>query len=64
MHVLTLFRSGLFGAAHGCGEGPKKSIIPKICHTHPTMMKLGLVISYLKKNQKIYKSSDAPLEFY
>ena len=31
--------------------------------THPTMMKLGTVISYPKKIQKIYESLDTPLEF-
>ena len=30
---------GLFGAAHGWGG--KKAPLPKICHTYPTMMKLG-----------------------
>ena len=34
-----------------------------ICHTYPTMMKLGTVIPYLKKIQKIYESRDTPLEF-
>ena len=34
---------------------------PKICHTYLTMMKLGTVIPYLKKIQKIYKSRDTPL---
>ena len=28
-----------FGAAHGWGL--KKALLPKICHTYPTMMKLG-----------------------
>ena len=37
--------------------------LPKICHTYPTMMKLGKVIPYQKKIQKIYESSDTPLEF-
>ena len=46
--MLTLFRMGLFGAAHGWGEGKKVSLL-KICHTYPTMMKLGTVIPYLKK---------------
>ena len=49
---LTLFRMGIFRAAH-----------PKICHTYPTMMKLGTVIPYPKKIQKIYESRDTPLEF-
>ena len=44
---LTLFRIGLFGAAHGCGKGG-----PKNCHTYPTMMNLGTVIPYLKKIPK------------
>ena len=41
---------GLFGAAHGWGE--KKGPLPKICHTYPTMIKLGTVILYLKKTGK------------
>ena len=48
--VLTLFRMGLLGAAHGLGA--KRLPLPKICHTYPTMIKLGIVISYLKKSQK------------
>ena len=32
---LTLFRMDIFGAAHGWSGGQK------ICHTYPTMMKLG-----------------------
>ena len=35
---------------------------PKICHTYPTMMKLGTIIPYLKI-QKINKSRDTILEF-
>ena len=53
---------GLFGAAHGWGEG-KKAPFPKTCHTYPAMIKLGTVIPYLKKIQKIYESRDTPLEF-
>ena len=54
-----------FGAAHGSsGEGAaKRAPHPKICHTYPTMMKLGTVIPYPKKIQKIYESRDTPLEF-
>ena len=37
--------------------------IPKICHTYPAMMKLGTVIPYLKKIQKLYESRDTALEF-
>ena len=59
---LTLFRMSPFGAAHGRAKA--KKTLPKICHIYPTMMKLGTVIPYLKKIQKIYKSRDTPLEFY
>ena len=45
--MLTLFRMGIFRAAH----------------TYPTIMKLGTVIPYLKKIQKIYESCDTPPEF-
>ena len=51
---------GFFGAAHGWGGKPPP---PKICHTYPAMMKLGTVIPYLKKIQKIYESHDTPSEF-
>ena len=46
--------------------GPKRPLppLPKICHTYPSMVKLGTVIPYLKKIQKIYKSCDTPPEFY
>ena len=33
----------------------KKAPVPKICHTYPTVMKLGTVIPYLKKIEK-YKN--------
>ena len=42
--VLTLFRMGTFGAGllmDRGGGGWQKAPLPKICHTHPTMMKLG-----------------------
>ena len=52
---------GLFEVAHGWGG--QNAPIPKICHTHPTMIKLDKVIPYLKKIQKIYKLCDTPLEF-
>ena len=50
---------GLLEATHGWG---KNSPLPKICHTYPTVIKLGTIIPYLKRFQKIYKSRDAPLE--
>ena len=54
---------GFFKAAHGWKVGAKKVPLPKIYHTYPTMMKLGTVIPYANKIQKIYESSDTPLEF-
>ena len=41
----------------------QRPALPKICHTYPTMMKLGAVIPYLKKIQKIYESRDTPPDF-
>ena len=55
---------GFFGATHGYGGGgAKRPPLPKICHIYPTMMKLGTVIPYLRKIQKMYKSRDTFLEF-
>ena len=59
---LTLFRMGIFGAAHEWGGG-KKAPLPKICHVYPTMMKLGTVIPYLKKIQEKYESRDTRSDF-
>ena len=59
---LTPFSMGFLRAAHGW-VGAKKAPLPKTCHTYPTMMKLGTVIPYLKKIQKIYESCDTPLGF-
>ena len=67
--VLTLFRMGFFGAAHGWGGGGgakrmgEEATRPKICDTYRTVMKIGTVMPYPKKIQKIYKSRDTPLEF-
>ena len=52
-------QDGLFRGC-SCKKGPP---LPKICHTYPTTMKLGTVIPYPKKIQKIYESRDTPLEF-
>ena len=41
---LTLLRMGFFGVAHEWGG--KKALLPKICHTYPTMMKLCTFIPY------------------
>ena len=48
------FPLNLFGA----------TLLPKICHTYPTMIKLGTVIRYTKKIQNIYEPRDTSLEFY
>ena len=48
--VLTRFRMGIFGVAHG-RWGAKRTSPPKSCDTYPTMMKLGTVIAYLQKIQ-------------
>ena len=62
----TFFTKHLGTTASGVGEGPESVLPPKICHTYPTMMKLGTLIPYLKKIRKIHKSRDTrdtPLEF-
>ena len=51
---------GFFGATHGCMD--KKAPLSKICHTYPTLLKLGAVIPYLKNIEKAHKSRDT-LEF-
>ena len=38
---LTLFRMGIFTAANGWRGTKKAFSLPKICHTYPTMMRLG-----------------------
>ena len=50
------------GQFRGCSRmgGDKKAPLPKICHTYPTIMKLGTVIPYLKKIQKICESRNTP----
>ena len=63
LNFLTLFRMGFFGAAHGWGGEPKSPPPSKICHTYPTMIKLGTDIPYLKKFQKLYESPDTPFAF-
>ena len=52
------------GPFWGCSRmerGAKRPPLIKISHAYPTMMKLGAVIPYLKKIQRIYKSRDTPL---
>ena len=65
---LTLYKQSLNpiqdGPFRGCSRmGSKRPPNRKICHTYPTMMKLGTVIPYLKRIQKIYESCDTSLEF-
>ena len=48
---------------YGKFTGQKGPPLPKICHSYPTMMKLGAVIPYLKKIQKRNKQRDIPVEF-
>ena len=50
---LDLFRIGFFEAARRW-EDWGESLRLKICHKCPTMMKLGTVVSHLKKIQKKY----------
>ena len=50
------------GSIRGCSlMGAKEASLSKICHTYPTLMKLGTVILNLKNIQKIHKSRDTPL---
>ena len=43
------------------GGSQKGTPLPKICLTYPTVMKLGTVIPYLKKIQRVYEPR--PLNF-
>ena len=54
-------QEGHFRGCSGIGGRAKRSPLPKICNTYPTMMKLGTVIPYLKKIQKTYESRDTTL---
>ena len=49
----------------GCSRmgGTFLVVLLKIGHTYPTIIKLGTVIPYLRKIQKMHKSSDTPLDF-
>ena len=53
-------QDGVFRAAHGWSGG-KKTRLPKICHTYPITMKLGTVIRYLKKIQRLLNHMTHPL---
>ena len=58
-----LFRGCSRMRGAGGGGRTKSPHLSKICHTYPTLMKLGTVIPHLKKLQKIQKSRDTPFEF-
>ena len=73
---LTFVRMGLFCTAHKWGgvksthPPPPSSLFHKVCHTYPTMMKLGKVTSYLKKikwiciNQATHPLISADISIY
>ena len=67
--VLTLLRwafSKLLmdgGGEGGRGVGCRKALFSKIFHAYAAMMKLGTLIPYQEKIQKIYKSWDASIKF-
>ena len=55
-----------YGLSWGCsrmGGGGGGTPLSKICQTYPILRKLGAVIPYLKKIQKIHKSRDTHFEF-
>ena len=55
-------QDGLFRGCSWVGRGGAKRLaLPKICHTYPTMMKLGTVIPYPKKIQTIYQTRENTL---
>ena len=58
--ILILLMMGIFSRI----GRTKKTPLPEICVTYPTMMTLGTVIPYPKKIQKIYRLRDRPLEFF
>ena len=61
-NILTLFRMGFFGAAHGLGGSPPSlKSYTCMCHTYPTMMKLYTVRPYQKKSKKYINHMTHPL---
>ena len=61
--ALNPIQDGHFWGCSRMGWRGKKAPLPKICHTYPTIMKLGTVIPYSEKIQKTYESRDTPFEF-
>ena len=58
---LTTLRMDFFVTAHAFSWN-KGSPVPKICYIYSTMMKLGILVPYLKKAQKICKSPEKSLK--
>ena len=64
-HILNSIEDRLFVGLLTNWEGAKIASTTKICHIYPTMMELStVIIPYLNKTQKTYKSWDTLLEFY
>ena len=64
-HLLNSIEDGLFVGVLTNWEGAKIALTTKICHIYPTMMEFStVIIPYLNKTQKTYKSWDTLLEFY
>ena len=61
--LVNPIQDGPFRRCSRIGEGAKRLLLHKVCHTYPTMMKLGTVIFYQNKIQNIYKSRDTRLDF-
>ena len=54
--LINRIHGGLFGSYSRMveqGKPPPLKKKKKICHTYPTMMKLGTVMPYLKKIKKL-----------
>ena len=62
-HYFNPIQHGIFGGCSQMGRRANRPHIPKVCHTFPTMIKLGTLTPYPKKIQKIYESRDTLLEF-
>ena len=63
-HYFNPIQDGLFRGCSQMGRGgANRPHFPKVCHTYPTMIKLGTLTPYPKKIQKIYESLDTLLEF-
>ena len=58
---LTLFRMGFFGAAHRWGVWGRKTPLPKICHTYPTVMKLRTFTPYAIRSKKYMNHVTHPM---